>query len=70
MTINNYTELLAAIANFLNRDDLGEVSKTFVQFAEADIQRQIRNWRQEKRAEANWTLNTPHCLQTTIRLSK
>jgi len=53
MTINNYTELLAAIANFLNRDDLGEVSKTFVQFAEADIQRQIRNWRQEKRAEAN-----------------
>jgi len=53
MTISNYAELQAEIANFLNRDDLGEASKTFIRFGEADMQRQIRHWKQENRAQAN-----------------
>jgi len=50
MAITNYTNLQTAIADFLNRDDLGAVIPTFIQLAEAHMQREIRHWKMEKRA--------------------
>ena len=52
MPITTYAELKTNIADFLNRDDLTSVSSTFVSLAEADLNRQIRHWRQEKRSAA------------------
>ena len=52
MPITTYAELKTNIADFLNRDDLTFVSSTFVSLAEADLNRQIRHWRQEKRSTA------------------
>jgi len=52
MPITTYTELKAAIADFLNRDDLSAVVPTFISLAEADIQRRVRHWRMEKRSAA------------------
>jgi hypothetical protein len=52
MPITTYAELKINIADFLNRDDLTSVSSTFVSLAEADLNRQIRHWRQEKRSTA------------------
>lgn len=52
MGITTYTELQASIADTLNRDDLSSVTPTFIALAEADIQRKVRHWRQEKRATA------------------
>ena len=53
MAISTYAELKTNIADFLNRDDLTSVSSTFVSLAEADLNRQIRHWRQEKRSTAS-----------------
>ena len=53
MPITTYAELKTNIADFLNRDDLTPVSSTFVSLAEADLNRQIRHWRQEKRSTAS-----------------
>ena len=53
MPITTYAELKTNIADFLNRDDLATVSSTFVSLAEADLNRQIRHWRQEKRSTAS-----------------
>jgi len=50
MPIKTYAELKKKIADFLNRDDLTSVSSTFISLAEADLNRQIRHWRQEKRS--------------------
>lgn len=52
MGITTYAELQASIADTLNRDDLSSVTPTFIALAEADIQRKVRHWRQEKRATA------------------
>jgi hypothetical protein len=52
MPITTYAELKTNIADFLNRDDLTSVSSTFVSLAEADLNRQVRHWRQEKRSTA------------------
>lgn len=52
MSITTYDELKSTIADFLNRDDLTSVTPTFISLAEADIQRKVRHWRQEKRANA------------------
>lgn len=52
MPITTYTELKAAIADFLNRDDLAATAPTFISLAEADIQRRVRHWRMEKRSTA------------------
>lgn len=51
MAITTYAELKTAIADFLNRDDLGAVASTFISLAEAQIDRDVRHWRQEKRVE-------------------
>ena len=52
MAITTYTELKAAVADFLNRDDLTSVIPTFISLAEADMNRTVRHWRMENRASA------------------
>lgn len=52
MAITTYDELKASIANWLNRDDLATVIPDFISAAEADMNRQIRHWRMEKRSTA------------------
>ena len=52
MPITNYTELQDAIADFLNRDDLTARIPTFVDMAEASLNRDLRHWRNENRAIA------------------
>jgi len=49
MAITTYDELKASIANWLNRDDLTAVIPDFIALAEAQIARDVRHWRQEKR---------------------
>jgi hypothetical protein len=50
MAITNYTDLQTTIADFLNRDDLTSVIPTFIQLAEADMNRQVRHWKMESRS--------------------
>jgi hypothetical protein len=50
MAITNYTNLQTTIADFLNRDDLTAVIPTFIQLAEAQMNREIRHWKMEQRA--------------------
>lgn len=49
MAITNYTNLQTTIADFLNRDDLTSVIPTFIQLAEAQMNREVRHWRMEAR---------------------
>jgi len=50
MAITNYTNLQTTIADFLNRDDLTASIPTFIQLAEAGINRAIRHWKMEARS--------------------
>lgn len=52
MAITTYDELKTSVANWLNRDDLTSVVPDFITLAEADMNRKIRHWRQEKRSTA------------------
>ena len=52
MAITTYAELQSNVTDFLNRDDLALIAPTFISLAEADMQRQVRHWRQEKRSTA------------------
>lgn len=58
MAITTYSALQTAIADFLNRDDLTSVIPTFIELCEADLNRKVRHWRQEKRASQ--TLDTQY----------
>jgi hypothetical protein len=49
MAITTYAELKSSIADFLNRDDLTSIIPTFISLAEAQIARELRHWKQEKR---------------------
>ena len=49
MAITTYAELKSSIADFLNRDDLTSIIPTFISLAEAQIARDLRHWKQEKR---------------------
>ena len=51
MAITKYSELKTAIADFLNRDDLTSAIPTFISLAEAQIARDVRSWRQERRVQ-------------------
>lgn len=51
MAITNYSELKSTIADFLNRDDLTTVIPTFITLAEAQVNRDVRHWRMEERAD-------------------
>ena len=55
MAITNYTNLQTSIADFLNRDDLTSVIPTFISLAEAQMNRDLRHWRQQRRVTT--TLN-------------
>jgi len=52
MPISTYTELQAAIADWLNREDLAAVIPSFIALSEADISRSLRDYRMEKRSSA------------------
>lgn len=52
MALTTYDELKTSIADFLNRDDLASVIPDFISLAEADMNRGLRHWRQEKRSTA------------------
>jgi len=52
MALTNYTELQAAIADQLNRDDLTAQIPDFIKLAEAQMNRVVRHWRMENRATA------------------
>jgi len=49
MAITTYDELKASIADFLNREDMTSIIPTFISLAEAQIARDLRHWKQEKR---------------------
>lgn len=48
--ITSYSTLQAAVADFLNRDDLTAMIPTFIQMAEARVSRELRHWRMEVNA--------------------
>ena len=50
MALTNYTELKAAIADTLNRDDLTAIIPTFIALCESSVSRDIRHWRMETRS--------------------
>jgi len=73
MAITNYTNLQTTIADFLNRDDLTAVIPTFIQLAEAQINREIRHWQMETRASGQQSagdqyMQIPNDWLETIRL--
>jgi len=52
MALSTYDELKTSIADFLNRDDLTSVIPDFITLAETGMNREVRHWRMEKRANA------------------
>jgi len=52
MSVTNYGELKSTIADFLNRSDLTSVIPTFIDFAEAEFNRNLRVRQMVARAEA------------------
>ena len=52
MSVTNYGELKSTIADFLNRSDLTSVIPTFIDFAEAEFNRNLRVRQMVLRAEA------------------
>lgn len=52
MSVTNYGELKSTIADFLNRSDLTSVIPTFIDFAEAEFNRNLRVRQMVTRAEA------------------
>jgi len=72
MAITTYAELQAAIASWLNRDDLTSTIPNFIDMVEADMSRTIRHWRMEKRSIADLTTQysaLPSDFYEPIRLS-
>lgn len=51
MAITTYTELKSTIADFLNRDDLTAIIPTFISLAEAQMEREVRHYKMQKRSE-------------------
>jgi len=73
MAITSYATLQTTIADFLNRDDLTSVIPTFIQLAEAQMNRQIRHYEMESRASGQQTggdqyMQVPSDWLETIRL--
>jgi|TARA_Y100000289_G_scaffold58683_1_gene64106 hypothetical protein len=52
MALSNYTELRAAMADTLNRDDLTNQIPDFIKLGESQLIRDVRHWRMEDRATA------------------
>lgn len=73
MAITNYTNLKSTISDFLNRDDLDSVIPTFIQLAEAQMNRDIRHWQMETRvsgqqSQGDQYMQIPADWNETIRL--
>lgn len=49
-----YSTLQTEIANFLNRDDLASQIPTFIDMAEASINRDLRHWRMETKTDVTY----------------
>jgi len=72
MAITTYAELKSAVADFLNRDDLTSTIDTFIDMAEANLNRDVRHWRMEQRSQAeidDQYLTLPTDWVETIRLT-
>lgn len=72
MAITTYAELKSAVADFLNRDDLTNTIDTFIDMAEAQLNRDVRHWRMEQRSTAEITdqyLTLPTDWLETIRIT-
>jgi hypothetical protein len=54
MTLTTYAGLQAAIADFLDRQDLSATIPTFIALAETRISRDLAHWKQEKRVETTF----------------
>jgi len=68
MSIGNYSELKASIANFLARDDLTSQIPDFIKLAEARMSRELETREQEKRATATLTAGDEYiALPTDMR---
>jgi len=52
MPITTYSELKTSVADFLNRDDLTSVIPNFIALAEAQMEREVRHYKMEKRSTA------------------
>ena len=52
MSIATYAELKTSVADFLNRSDLTAVIPTFIALTEAQMEREIRSYKQQKRSIA------------------
>ena len=52
MAITSYATLQTTIADFLNRDDLTTAIPTFIQLAEAQMNREIRHYSMESRVQS------------------
>lgn len=52
MPITTYSELKTSVADFLNRDDLTAVIPDFISLAEAQMERELRHYKMEKRSTA------------------
>jgi hypothetical protein len=73
MAITNYTNLKSTISDFLNRDDLDSVIPTFIQLAEAQMNRDIRHWEMEDRvsgqqSQGDQFMQLPSNWNETLRL--
>ena len=67
-----YSELQTEVADFLNRDDLTAVIPTFIQLAEANLNRAVKHWQMEQRSEAlidDRFLTLPSDWLSTIRVT-
>lgn len=53
MPLSTYAELQTSIGSFLNRTDLASAAVDFIALAEAQLNRDIKHWRMEKRATAS-----------------
>jgi len=71
VSLDTYANLQTEIAEELNRDDLSTKAQTFIALAEAQMNRDIRHWRMEKRdtlsASGQYTQRPTDWLET-IRL--
>jgi len=70
--ITDYASLQSDVGDFLNRADLSAQIPTFIQLAEASINRSVRHWEMVKRARATSVgqyLERPDDWVETIRLN-
>tara|TARA_R110002153_G_scaffold98295_1_gene233308 strand:- start:1224 stop:2132 length:909 start_codon:yes stop_codon:yes gene_type:complete len=68
MALTTYAELQSSIADFLNREDLASVIPTFIDLAEAQINRDVRHYQMETVAtlsiEGRYTLRPINWVET------